>query len=115
MCSNTSFPRLNFLFMPAWKSKVAKLFVTGVRWVVGSQLNIAILCKIEYLEVRWEEQSQNLYGQDHTFPLVMTETIGSKSGPSTFSFSFGMSVHSQYWLMMVGEKSKECPHTTIFW
>ena len=55
MCSNTSFPRLNFLFMPTWKSKVAKLFVIILRWVVGSQLNIAILCKIEYLEVRWEE------------------------------------------------------------
>ena len=104
MCSNTSFPRLNFLFMPTWKSKVAKLFVTVVWWVVSSQLNIAILCKIEYLEMRWEEQR----------PLVMTETIGSKSGPSTSSFSFRMSVHSQYWLMMVGEKSKECPHTTIF-
>ena len=30
MCSNTSFPRLNFLFMLTWKSKVAKLFVTVV-------------------------------------------------------------------------------------
>ena len=66
--------------------------VLHVWWVVGSQLHIEILCKIEYLEMRWEEQSRNLYGQDHTFPSVMIETIGSKSGPSISSS--GMSVHS---------------------
>ena len=50
--SNTSFYILNFFFIPTWKSKVVKLFDTIVRWVVGNQLHIAILCRLEYLEVR---------------------------------------------------------------
>ena len=37
---------------------------------------------IEYLEVRGEERSQNSYGQDRTFPPVMTETIGFILGTS---------------------------------
>ena len=52
ICMNTTFPKLNFLFMPTWKSKVEKLFNTVVRWVVGNQLHMAILCRIEYMEVR---------------------------------------------------------------
>ena len=29
ICLSTSFSRLNFFFIPAWKSKVAKLFCGG--------------------------------------------------------------------------------------
>ena len=50
--SNTSFPILNIFFIPTWKSKVGNLFDTAMQWVVGSQLHIAILCGIEYLDVR---------------------------------------------------------------
>ena len=50
--SNTSIPRLIFFFIPSWKSKVTKVIDTIVRWVVCSQLDIAILCRIKYLEVR---------------------------------------------------------------
>ena len=92
-CSNTSFLRLNFFFIPTCKSKVVKLFDTIMRWVGGSQLHIVIFCKIEYLEVRWEERIRNLYGHNKTFPPVITETTWFISSTS-FSSSFGTSVHS---------------------
>ena len=57
LCSNVSFLILNFFFIPNWKSKVAKLFDTTVQWIVGCQLHIAILCIIEYLEVRGNRRS----------------------------------------------------------
>ena len=64
---------------------MVKLFVTTVQWVVGNQLHIEILCKIEYLEVRCEKGMLYLYGHVITFLLVIMVTIEPVSSTSISS------------------------------